>query len=152
MPFQMPEDLILLGRTVAILSGMCAGLNPQFNVWTGIAPYAQKLIADETSGAGLEFWLGEATGWLRTFTGLPRQMEAVLSRLERGQVQVHMPQVTRQLGLLDRTMRRVLGGVIFAALLFGGTQFYLAGHMLTGQLLLLGAGLALVWTLLLVQR
>jgi predicted unusual protein kinase regulating ubiquinone biosynthesis (AarF/ABC1/UbiB family) len=32
LPFQVPQDLILLGRTVAILSGMCTGLNAQFNV------------------------------------------------------------------------------------------------------------------------
>jgi predicted unusual protein kinase regulating ubiquinone biosynthesis (AarF/ABC1/UbiB family) len=152
MPFQVPEDLILLGRTVAILSGMCTGLNSEFNVWNGLAPYAQKLIADETSGAGLEFWLGEAAGWLRTLAGLPRQLEAVLSRLEHGQVQVQMPMVTRQLGGLDRTLRRLLGGIVFAALLFGGTQFYLAGHMLSGELLLIGAGLVLVWALFFVPR
>ena len=152
MPFQVPEDLILLGRTMAILSGMCTGLNPEFNVWTGLTPYAQKLIAGETSGSGLEFWLDEATGWLRTVASLPRQLETVLSRLETGQVQVHMPQVTRQLGALERTMRRVLGGIIFAALLFGGTQFYLAGHMLSGELLLAGAGLALIWALFFVSR
>ena len=33
MPFQIPQDLILLGRALAILSGMCTGLNPGFNVW-----------------------------------------------------------------------------------------------------------------------
>jgi len=152
MPFQVPEDMILLGRTVAILSGMCTGLNPEFNIWTGLAPFAQKLIADETTGAGLEYWLGEATDWLRTLAGLPRQMETVLSRLERGQVQVVMPQVARELGALDRAVRRLLGGIIFAALLFGGTQFYLAGHMLSGELLLGGAALALVWALFFVSR
>jgi len=152
MPFQVPEDMILLGRTVAILSGMCTGLNPDFNVWTGLAPYAQKLIADETTGSGLDFWLSEATDWLRTVAGLPRQMETVLGRLERGQVQVVMPQVARELGALDRAVRRLLGGIIFAAMLFGGTQFYLAGHILSGELLLVGAGLALLWALFFVSR
>jgi predicted unusual protein kinase regulating ubiquinone biosynthesis (AarF/ABC1/UbiB family) len=152
MPFQVPEDMILLGRTVAILSGMCTGLNAEFNVWTGLAPYAQKLIADEASGSGLEFWLGEATDWLRTLAGLPRQMETVLSRLERGQVQVVMPQVARQLGALDRAVRRLLGAIVFAALVFSGTQFFLAGHMLSGELLLAGAGLALIWALFFVSR
>jgi predicted unusual protein kinase regulating ubiquinone biosynthesis (AarF/ABC1/UbiB family) len=152
MPFQVPEDFILLGRTVAILSGMCTGLDAEFNVWNGLAPFAQKLIADETSGAGLDYWLGEATGWLRTLAGLPRQMETVLARLERGQVQVVMPQVTRQLTALERAMRRMVGGIVFAALLFSGTQFYLAGHMLGGELLLAGAGLALIWALFFVSR
>ncbi len=152
MPFQVPEDFILLGRTVAILSGMCTGLDPQFNVWNGLTPFAQKLIAGETSGAGLDFWLGEATNFVRTVVGLPRQMETVLARLERGQVQVVMPQVTRELRLLDRAVRRMLGGIIFAALLFAGTQFYLAGHLLGGELLLAGAGIALLWALFFVSR
>src|SRR6266545_6017349 len=34
MPFQLPHNLLLLGRTVAILSGMCTGLDPNFNLWT----------------------------------------------------------------------------------------------------------------------
>ena len=42
LPFQLPENLLLLGRTVAILSGMCTGLDPEFNLWTSIAPYAEQ--------------------------------------------------------------------------------------------------------------
>ena len=44
MPFQVPENLILLGRCVSILSGMATGLDPDFSVWKGLAPYVQKLI------------------------------------------------------------------------------------------------------------
>ena len=152
MPFQVPEDLILLGRTVAILSGMCTGLYSDFNVWTGLVPYAQKLITDEASGGGLRYWVGEAVDWGRTVAALPRQLEAVLSRLDRGQLSVQMPQVARQINALDRTVRRLIGGIIFAALLFSGTQFYLAGHSTSGELLLAGAGLALVWALFFVAR
>ena len=58
MPFQIPHDIIFLGRAVGILSGMCTGLDPQFNVWEHLAPYAQKLIADEAKNNG-EFWMDE---------------------------------------------------------------------------------------------
>ena len=50
MPFQLPHDLLLLGRTIAILSGICTGLDPNFNVWKQLAPYAKKLIAAAMSG------------------------------------------------------------------------------------------------------
>jgi len=49
MPFQLPHNLLLLGRTAAILSGMCTGLDPHFNLWDQVAPYAQKLIANEAT-------------------------------------------------------------------------------------------------------
>jgi predicted unusual protein kinase regulating ubiquinone biosynthesis (AarF/ABC1/UbiB family) len=47
MPFQLHHNLLLLGRTVAILSRMCTGLDPEFNPWNQLAPYATKLIAEE---------------------------------------------------------------------------------------------------------
>lgn len=152
MPFQVPEDLILLGRTLAILSGMCTGLSPQFNLWTGLAPFAEKLIAGETTGAGLEFWLAEAGNWLRTVVALPGKLEAVLSRLERGQVQASVPHLSRQVNTLERSMRRLLGAVIFAAFLFGGAQFYMARQDAVGAVLLGAAAVALVWTLFFVRR
>ena len=46
MPFQISQDLILLGRTVAILSDMCTGLHTQFNLWENMAPFAQAVIFD----------------------------------------------------------------------------------------------------------
>jgi predicted unusual protein kinase regulating ubiquinone biosynthesis (AarF/ABC1/UbiB family) len=146
MPFQVPEDLILLGRTVAILSGMSTGLNPQFNVWTGLEPYAQKMIAGEASAAGLDFWLKEIGNWLRTLVALPPQLESVLGRLERGEIEVRLPSLNQQVNSLDRSLRRLLAGIVFATLLLSGTQFYLAGHMLAGEALLAAAGVALVWT------
>ena len=50
MPFQIPQDLLLLGRTLAILSGMCTGLDPAFNVWESVRPYAEDLIKSEMTG------------------------------------------------------------------------------------------------------
>jgi predicted unusual protein kinase regulating ubiquinone biosynthesis (AarF/ABC1/UbiB family) len=152
MPFQVPEDLILLGRTVAILSGMCTGLNPQFNVWTGLEPFAQKLIADEVSGAGLEFWLAEAGNWVRTVAGLPRRLESTLARLERGDVSLNVPRLERQLGGVEAALRRVTAAVVFAGLLLAGVQLVLASQALAGWVLLGGAGLAALWMVVLPGR
>jgi predicted unusual protein kinase regulating ubiquinone biosynthesis (AarF/ABC1/UbiB family) len=147
MPFQIPQDLVLLGRTVAILSGMCTGLDPDFNVWDGLAPYAQKLIAQEV-GTGWEFWLSELGGIARALLSLPRRTEAMLSRMERGELAVQMPQLVERLGRLERTGRRMVGSVVFGALLIGGVQLYLAGQVSLGGVLFAGAGLALIWVIL----
>ena len=50
-PFQVPNDLLMLVRTVAILSGMCTGLDPNFNLWEQLSPYASKLVQEEASSA-----------------------------------------------------------------------------------------------------
>ncbi|MGB7876406.1 MAG: AarF/UbiB family protein, partial [Anaerolineales bacterium] len=49
MPFQVPQNLLYLARTVAILSGMCTGLDPDFNLWLQLAPYARKLVEEEAA-------------------------------------------------------------------------------------------------------
>jgi len=45
MPFYIPQDFIYLGRTISILSGMATTLDPNFNPWHEMEPYAQQLIA-----------------------------------------------------------------------------------------------------------
>jgi predicted unusual protein kinase regulating ubiquinone biosynthesis (AarF/ABC1/UbiB family) len=151
LPFQIPEELILLGRTVAILSGMCTGLDPQFNVWNGVVPYAQKLIAEEAA-SGWEFWLGELETLVRALLALPRQTEAVLGRMERGELAVRVPEIAEQIGRLELAVRRMVGGVIFAALLVGGVQLYLSGQASFGGLFLLGATLTLLWIVMVGQK
>ena len=146
MPFQVPQDLILLGRTLAILSGICTGLDPQFNVWHGIVPFAQKLIAEETL-SGWEFWVGELGGMARTLLTLPRRAETLLGQLERGEIAVQVPRLSRLISRLEQTIRRMAGGVVFAALLIGGVQLYLAEQVALGGVLFAGAGLALLWVI-----
>jgi hypothetical protein len=46
---------------------------------------------------------------------------------------------------LELAVRRMVGGMIFAALLVGGVQLYLAGELLFGGVMLAGAALALGW-------
>src|SRR5690606_2757652 len=92
MPFQLPHDLLLLGRTMAILSGICTGLDPDFNVWTQLAPYAQKLVREE-GVSNWEVWLDELGELLRELIALPAQTGRVLTRLERGELSVNVPQV-----------------------------------------------------------
>lgn len=147
MPFQIPQDLILLGRTVAILSGMCTGLDPQFNFWYSLAPFAQKLIAEEAV-SGWEFWLGELGGMARALLTLPQRTEAMLGRMERGELAVQIPRITEQMNRLERTVRRGVGGLIFAALLTSGVQLYLAGQVIWGGILFACASLALIWVIL----
>ncbi|MDR3577410.1 MAG: AarF/ABC1/UbiB kinase family protein [Anaerolineaceae bacterium] len=127
MPFQIPENLILLGRSMGILSGMCTGLNPDFNIWTNLAPYAQKLMEDESGGAA-RVVLREITGTLTSLVSLPRKAETLLNRIEQGRLEVKVPEISYHLARLERMFRRLGESILLAAFLVSSVQAYLAGH------------------------
>lgn len=149
MPFQVPENLLLLGRTIGILSGMCTGLNADFNLWLQLAPYAKKLTEGE-GGSVFDTFLNEAGELLKTLIAIPGRAERVLGRIERGQLNVEAPLVNLQISYLERSVNRLTGGVVFLGLLIAGAILY-DSHTLLGQSLFGGAGIALFYTLFLVR-
>jgi predicted unusual protein kinase regulating ubiquinone biosynthesis (AarF/ABC1/UbiB family) len=144
MPFQMPHNLLLLGRTVAILSGMCTGLDPNFNVWTQLAPYAQRLVREQ-GVSNWDVWLDEIGELVKQLIALPSQTGRVLTRLERGELIVHVPQVNRQIFHLEGAVNRLTGSILFAAFLFGGVLLYQAGDLRFGYLFWAFSGVTLLW-------
>ncbi len=58
MPFQIPTDLLFVGRAIAILSGMATALDPDFDPWQAIAPFAEQLAKEEVGG-NWRGWLAE---------------------------------------------------------------------------------------------
>ena len=146
LPFQIPHDLIYLGRTVSILSGMCTGLYPDFNLWEHMGPYAQKMIVEEAR-TERQNWLSELESLGRAFLSVPKKMDSILGKMERGEIAVSAPEVTQKVSQLERAVRQVAGGIIFMGLLLGGIQLYLGGQDLFGRILLAGAGLSLVWVI-----
>ncbi len=144
LPFQIPQDIIFLGRAVGILSGMCTGLDPDFNVFHHIVPYAQKLVAEEGI-AGWETWFDELVSLVRRLISLPRRTEMILGKIERGELEMRVPQLIEQVKKLEVTINRVAGGIIFTAFVLGGVQLYLAGEVLLGAVLGAGAVFTLLW-------
>jgi predicted unusual protein kinase regulating ubiquinone biosynthesis (AarF/ABC1/UbiB family) len=145
MPFQLPENLLLLGRTIGILSGMCTGLNPEFNLWLQLAPYAKKLTEGE-GGSFFDTFLDEAGDFFKTLIAMPGRTERVLSRIERGELNVQIPLVNLQISYLERSVNRLTGGIVFLGLLIAGAILY-DDHTLLGQGLFAGAGIALFYML-----
>ena len=143
LPVQLPENLLLLGRTVALLSGMCTGLDPEFNLWTSISPYATTLIADEGSST-FQTVLAEATKIFQVLVGLPARTDRVLTTIERGELNVRTPLLEIQVRRLDRSVNRVAGALVFAALLVAGAVVY-ATDPRVGKLLMAVSILPLVW-------
>jgi predicted unusual protein kinase regulating ubiquinone biosynthesis (AarF/ABC1/UbiB family) len=144
MPFQLPHNLLLLGRTVAILSGMCTGLDPDFNLWNQLAPYAGKLISEE-GGADWRIWLDTLGELVKKLAALPAQAGRVLEQIERGGLSVQSPQLGRQIRRLEKAVNRLAGGVVFAALLLGGVWMLDSGRTPLGGSLLALSLADLLW-------
>lgn len=142
MPFQIPQNLIMLGRTMAILSGMCTGLDPNFNLWNQVAPYARKLIEQEAT-KGIDYWLEQIGEMLQTLLALPSQTSRVLARAESGGLSVQVPQISHELRVLIKSVDRVSISIVFTALLLGGVFLYNGGNIRFGEGLLVASGIVL---------
>ncbi len=140
MPFQLPENLLLLGRTLAILSGMCAGLNPEFNLWTSITPYAAALVSDEAGGGGLRSTVTtEGAKIVQSLVALPARADRILTLVERGDLSVKTPMLDLRVRELDRSVRQIPMAIVFAALLLAGAVLYAAEPTLAKVLMAVSA-------------
>lgn len=147
-PFQVPNDLLMLVRTVAILSGMCTGLDPNFNLWEQLSPYAGKLVQEEASSAfNLDNILKQVGDVVQAFIALPSQASRLLAQMESGGLVVQSPQVTREVRTLGRSVDRLTGGVVFAAFLVSGVMLLNSGNAQFGGGLLGAAGATLLWVM-----
>jgi len=144
LPFQLPQNLLMLGRTVAILSGMCTGLFSDFNLWDQLAPYATKLVSQEV-GSNWRVWLDELGNVLKELIALPSQTGRVMSQVERGDLVVQAPAVSRQMSSLEKAINRLTGSVLFAALFLGGIMLYGNGEIFLAYILFGCSGLVLIW-------
>ena len=126
MPFQVPENLILLGRCLGILSGMCSGLDPDFNIWQSVSPYTEELVEAE-GGGKWNILLDEILGMLQKLLALPAKTDALISQMAQGRMEVRTPALTREVERLTRSQWKIGGAVVFAAFLLGGVQLYVAG-------------------------
>jgi hypothetical protein len=76
----------------------------------------------------------------------------MLSKLERGEIAVRNPALSREFRRLEGSLSQVTGGIFFAALLLGGIQLILGNQPIFGGILVISAGISLVWTLIIRYR
>lgn len=131
MPFQAPSNLIFLVRCVAILSGMCTGLDPDFNLFLSLVPFAQTLLAEDGGD-----WLDILLEWLTSQGGallrLPAKLDSALGKIESGQVVVTAQagaSLQMQMNSLRRSLNRLGAAVVFSASLLAASYLYVNGEV-----------------------
>ena len=119
LPFQFPENFLLIIRAMSLVSGNCSSLNPAFNIWDAVEPYAGQLIRQE-GGNVVQAFAKQTVSVAGTVARLPQRLDDLTTRIEQGRVAVQNPRLERRIGSLERTARRVISAVLFAALFVGG--------------------------------
>ncbi|RII92650.1 ABC1 kinase family protein [Clavibacter californiensis] len=119
LPFQLPDDFLLIIRAMSLTSGVCSALDPAFNLWDSVEPYAQRLIREERGNVvrDLGTRVSDTAG---TIARLPGRLDALLTRIDDGALPISDPTLERRVGALERTLRRAVSALVFGGLLAGG--------------------------------
>ena len=134
LPFQLPESFLLLVRTISLISGVTSALNRDFNMWDAVDPFARTLL--NGGGASTARSVGrEALAIVSALARLPQRVDALATRIDRGELAIRAPEVEQRLRVLDASQRRTTSAILFAALLIGGVLLRPSDEVLSWVLL-----------------
>lgn len=119
LPFQLPENFLLIIRAMSLTSGMCSSLDPEFNMWDAVEPYAAQLLRDQRGGIVQSFGQ-QALSVAGTVARLPQRLDALADRIEEGRLATTSPRLEQRMARLERTARRIVSAVLFVGLFVGG--------------------------------
>ena len=116
LPFQMPQDVIYLGRTLGLLSGVVTMLDPQINLIDASRPLAQRWVTQVQSTL-----VDDLLGTVRTIIGLPRRLDRIMTQMEQGSASNELAQIASQIADMQRQQRRrdVVIVLLLAAIAYG---------------------------------
>lgn len=138
LPVQLPENFLLITRAVSLTSGVCTALDPAFNVWESVEPFAQKLLREESRNVVADAGRG-ALSYARTVAALPTRIDHLIAKIDRGDLAVETPQIDRRLESLEGMLRRTIATVAFAALLIAGALLFASAPALAVILMIASA-------------
>jgi predicted unusual protein kinase regulating ubiquinone biosynthesis (AarF/ABC1/UbiB family) len=145
LPFQLPEHFLLIIRAMSLTSGVCSALDPAFNLWDSVEPYAQQLIRDERGNAVQDI-AKQALETAGIAWRLPKRLDALVTRFEDGTVAVANPRLERRIARLERTARRLISALLFGVLLIAGAVLH-ADDVVFGTVLMIASAIPLLYTL-----
>jgi len=148
LPFQLPENFLLLIRTISLVSGVTSALNPQFNMWDAVDPFARTVLRG--SGGDVIALGQKAVRYATTLARLPQHIDELVTRIDRGQFSIRAPGVERRIGRIESMLGRLISAIVFAALLFSGVLLRRGGDEVLAWVLMVASivplvHLALTW-------
>ena len=147
---RLPSELWLLGKTLAMMEGVGLKLVPDFDMFAVSRPYVQRFMREMASPRAWMPSLIRGVGdWAQLLDMLPRTGMQLLTRAERGELEVSLrhQELGRALVYLDRLANRLALSILLAALIVGLALLVPAFHLaerggLITALVILGFALA----------
>lgn len=114
----LPNDLWLLGKTLAMMEGMGLKLDPDLDIFAVSEPFIRNLKRRiwHPSTWGQEA-MQNAANWADLLTSFPHQASRLVQKLEQGQaaMQVNMPDLLSATNRLEHIINRVILTVLLSA-------------------------------------
>ena len=145
LPFQIPENFLLLARSISIISGVTSSLNRDFNMWDALDPFARSLLQGGSKSPARAIGR-ELLDLFNTAMRLPKRVENLSLRLERGEVSIRNPELERRIRRVERGQGSQLWAV-FAGVLFLGGVLLRVNQDALGNALMALAGVPAIWAL-----
>jgi predicted unusual protein kinase regulating ubiquinone biosynthesis (AarF/ABC1/UbiB family) len=101
LPFQLPQDVVYLGRALSLLSGVITMLDADTNVFQAIQPIARRWLSQNQGSL-----IDSAVRIGRQLLGVPGRIDRVLGMLEDGTLRVDMRAMERQLERMEQRAAR----------------------------------------------
>lgn len=105
LPFQLPEDFLMLLRSISLISGVTSALNRDFNMWDAVDPFARTLLSGGGSSTVTAIGRQVLTA-LTTLSKLPQRLDSALTRLDQGLISMRVPELEKRVRRLDGSTRR----------------------------------------------
>lgn len=129
-PFQIPQEFLLLGRTLGLLAGLVTRLDPDFNLFTEAEPFARRLLEEEAPSLSEQVF-----EILRPLLRIPLDLGRFLERSLAGEIrwEVTFPEARETLILIAEGFQRLVWQitgfvwVMLALFAFANQQVTLAG-------------------------
>jgi predicted unusual protein kinase regulating ubiquinone biosynthesis (AarF/ABC1/UbiB family) len=127
--FRIPANYAFLGRALGTLSGLCTALDPSLQFFTVAEPYARRLIGQGPGVRGVTTLVArEARALARSAYRLPFLTEDLLEDVNAGQLNIRhqFVEVVHAVERVERTIRRLIHGVVAMGFLIVGVLIYSA--------------------------
>jgi predicted unusual protein kinase regulating ubiquinone biosynthesis (AarF/ABC1/UbiB family) len=150
LPFQIPQNLLYLGRALSMVTGLITDLDPEMNLFSSMRPFAHKLLEQERqNGKWLETLSQDMLELGSILLKLPRQMDAYYTAANRGELQTRTDfgRMERMLRRVEQSNERLTGGVIATGLFLGGVQLRTRGMKKEAFRAWVVAAAAIIWTM-----